>query len=176
MSNERAKLAHDLSQVLEGDLKDAKNNMLTCAGRVQVSLLLEKEVTKVIRQLDADMTSAAPPFKDAQGCNKAKHYLGRALASCMSVSKKSTGERLMAEGMAQAFQRTIVMLKEIQVSDSAEQPSANAVSVQSIAPDETVVNESPSERPVGKRPGMSVAQRRRAEAAAERNHDLHPRS
>ena len=145
-------LVRELCNAVAADLAAAERDVLRSTGRAQASVALEQEITKIVKKLEADMSSNNPPFDNSDALLQAKRYLGSALAACMTVTKQSDGIRIKMEGKVEAFQHTINRLQKI--CDS-EETKINALELAEVAP---------RSRPVGMHPGPSVAARRRAES------------
>lgn len=166
MTNEKAELklavAHSIGCDIEDDLESTNRDMLRASGQLQAAFSLETKINVVIEELDADMKSASPPFKDQDSLDNAKRYLSRTMAACSSEVKQSSDLRLQLEGKIQAFSQMIQRIKHI---CDAERRKINAV--KEVVEKGEKVASSPRSRSVGRHPGPSLADRRRAESFRE---------
>jgi hypothetical protein len=121
---------------------------------------LEREVTKVIAKLDADMDSDNPPFRDLEDKKRVKHYLGACLAACVTAKKQSDNFRLQAEGRALAFRRTVDRLDKLKSIEAAKVEAVKVIAAREVESEQVPTNRLP-----GMHPGPSLASQRRAEDA-----------
>ena len=160
---------NDVGVRMDDKLDDAHRRLAAHGGAKLALRSLSKGISGLAEQVKKDMDSGDLPDDPLKVAEYVNRMIERAAVMAASAAQHQENLEITATGSVQAFEEVVKLIKK-DVDAEAEKMRRLAEAIQSgeiiIEDDVGPVSQSDMGRPTGVKPGMSIAQQRKAEEAA----------
>jgi len=161
----------DVGVRMDDKLDEAHRRVATHGGAKQALRVLSKGIAGLAELVDKALDDGDIPDEPLKVAEFAKKMIERASIMAATAGQHQENLEITASGAVQAYDDVVKMLKKDVDSEVAKAMSfREAVESGEIVIEDGVgpVSQNGRSRPTGVKPGMSISQQRKAEAAAEK--------
>lgn len=152
-------ILHDQGVKADDMLESALKRVAAHDGAKQALNQFSQSVSDLARLVDRDIDQNLIPVEPLKVAEYVKRYISRAAIQAQAAAKQQENQQMTATGEAVAYQRFVDSIKkEISIEQGKIESAASA--------DEDG-NDEDGRRVTGTRPGISIADQRRAEEASD---------